>query len=195
MKKRLIICGIVIAVFIIGIAVWRSSTNKTANGDIQTATVTRKVFVKSVSSSGKSKANKSAELKFQTSGKLTWVNVAEGDTVTAFQAIAGLDVREVQKNLEKALVDYSNQRNDFDEMQKVTYHGIQNPDAALNDTAKRILETNQWDLNKAILDVELKHLALEYATLVTPIAGIVAHIDTPVPGVNITPATAVFEIV
>jgi HlyD family secretion protein len=50
-------------------------------------------------------------------------------------------------------------------------------------------------LETAVLDVELKHLAVEYATLITPIAGIVSHLDTPVAGVNITPATAVFEIV
>ncbi|MCX6793882.1 MAG: HlyD family efflux transporter periplasmic adaptor subunit, partial [Candidatus Gottesmanbacteria bacterium] len=100
-----------------------------------------------------------------------------------------------QKTLDKALRDYSSERNDFEEMWRVTYNGVQNPNTALTDTVKRILQKNQWDLDKAVLDVELKNLAVEYATLVTPIAGIVAHIDTLVPGVNITPATAVFEIV
>lgn len=72
---------------------------------------------------------------------------------------------------------------------------MSNPDSALTDTVKRILEKNQWDLEKAVLDVELKHLSLEFATLITPIAGIVTQVDTPVAGVNITPATAVFEVV
>lgn len=195
MKKKIIIISVAVFVLLAaGSAIQLSKTRSTAE-QIKTATVRQKTFSKSVQSSGKTKADKSAELKFQTSGKLTWVNVKEGDTVAAYQAIAGLDVREVQKTLDKALRDYSNERNDFEETWRVTYSGIQNPTTALTDTAKRILEKNQWDLDKAVLDVELKHLAVEYATLVTPIAGIVAHIDTAVAGVNITPATAVFEIV
>ncbi|MBI5620785.1 efflux RND transporter periplasmic adaptor subunit [Candidatus Gottesmanbacteria bacterium] len=162
---------------------------------IQTAVVKRMTFTKSIASSGKTKAVRAVELKFQTSGKLTWVGVKEGDRVEAYQAIAQLDSREVQKNLENELRDYVKQRNDFDEMWRVTYKGVNNPQTALTDTVKRILEKNQWDLEKAVLDVELKHLSLEYSTLVTPIAGIVTRVDTPVAGINITPATAVFEVV
>lgn len=195
MKKRLLIIGGILVVLAFGMGYRFVSAKKSANSTIQTAKAKRQLFVRSVSSSGKTRADKSADLKFQTSGKLTWVGVKEGDTVAAYQAIAGLDLRDVQKTLDKALRDYSSERNDFEEMWRVTYHGVQNPTTALTDTAKRILEKNQWDLDKAVLDVELKNLAVEYATLVTPIAGIVAHIDTPVPGVNITPATAVFEIV
>lgn len=195
MKKKIIVIGVAVLVLLGGwFAIQKSKTQNSAQ-QIKTATATQKTFTKSVQSSGKTKADTSAELKFQTSGKLTWVGVKEGDSVAAFQAIAGLDPREVQKTLDKALRVYSSQRNDFEEMWRVTYNGVQNPTTALTDTAKRILQKNQWDLDKAVLDVELKHLALEYATLITPIAGIVAHIDTPVAGVNITPASAVFEIV
>jgi len=167
---------------------------KTASA-VQTAMVKRATFTKTIASSGKTKATRTAELKFQTSGKLTWVGVKEGDRVTAYQAIATLDAREVQKNLENELRDYTKQRNDFEEMWRVTYKGTKDPQTALTDTVKRILEKNQWDLDKAILDVEVKHLSVEYATLTTPIAGIVTRVDTPVAGVNITPATAVFEVV
>jgi len=149
-------------------------------------------FTKTLTSSGKTKADKAVDLKFQTSGKLSWVKVKEGDTVLAYQALAGLDIREVQKTLEKALRDYSSERNDFD--QSSLDSPAYKPSDAANDTVRRILEKNQWDLEKAVLDVELKHLAVEYSTLVTPIAGIVTHIDTPVPGINITPATAVFSV-
>ena len=168
------------------------ATQKTASA-IATAKAHNQNFVKSISSSGKTAAEKSVELKFQTSGKLTWVGVKEGDTVGAYQAIAALDSREVRKNLEKALREYSKDRYDFEETWRVTYGG-KKPTDALTDTVKRILEKNQWDLELAVLDVELKSLAVEYATLVTPIAGIVTHVDTPVAGVNITPATAVFEV-
>lgn len=162
---------------------------------IKTAVVRRTTFDKTISSSGKTKAKKAVDLKFQTSGKLTWVGVKEGDNVSAYQAIASLDSREVRKNLEKALRDYSSERNDFEETWRVTYKGTSNPDSALTDTVKRILQKNQWDLEKAVLDVELKHLSFEYATLVTPISGIVTQVDIPIAGVNITPATAVFQVV
>lgn len=175
--------------------IWQSKTaSQKISPSISTAKVKRKDFLKIVSSSGKTAANKSVKLKFQTSGRLQWVGVKEGDAVRAYQAIASLDTREVQKSLEKALRDYSNERNDFEETWRVTYDG-KKPVNAFNDTIKRILEKNQWDLEKAVLDVELKRLAVEYSTLITPIAGIVTHIDTPVAGVNITPAAAEFEII
>lgn len=194
-KKK--IAAIIAAIAVIlggGTVVRQKAVSTEKSSSIKTATVKTGEFVKMVSASGKTKATRSADLKFQTSGRLSWVNVKEGDTVSEWQAIAGLDPREVQKNLEKALRDYASERNDFDEAQKVTYTG-HTPADALNDTMKRILEKNQWDLEKAVLDVELKNLSVEYATLITPITGIVTHIDTPVAGVNITPATAVFTVV
>lgn len=178
-----------------GVAYSKQQQTVKTTSSIHTAVAKRATFTKTVTSSGKTKATRTVELKFQTSGKLTWVGVKEGDRVNAYQAIAKLDVREVQKNLEKALRDYSAQRNDFEELWRVTYKGMKDPRDALTDTVKRILEKNQWSLDKAVADVELKNLSVEYATLVTPIAGIVTQVDTPVAGVNITPATAVFEVV
>lgn len=183
MKRGIIVIFVVLAV---GAGLWwRSNATAGSPTGIETAQVKKSDFIQSVSSSGKTKAAKSVDLKFQTSGKLTWVGVQEGNMVRPYQAIASMDVREVQKNLEKALRDYSSERSDFDEGKSLQF---------VSDAAKRILQKNQWDLEKAVLDVELKHLAVEYATLVTPIGGIVTHIDTPVAGINITPATAVFRI-
>ena len=170
---------------------------KDSSSSITVTTIKRNNFIKTISSSGKTSANTSVDLKFQTSGKLTWVGVKEGASVSAYQTLATLDSREVQKNLEKALRDYSNERNDFDEASQITY-GTRKTDATnnlLNDTVKRLLQKNQWDLEKTVLDVELKSIAMEYSSLVTPIGGMVTHIDTPVAGVNITPATAVFQVV
>ncbi len=187
---------LLLALLLVGIAVivWvnRSQTQNAAAG-ITTKTVSRRDFTKTLSSSGKTKADVSVELKFQASGKLAWVGVKEGASVSAYQTLATLDSREVQKNLEKSLRDYSSQRNDYEQTWRVTYDG-KKPNDAFNDTIRRILEKNQWDLEKSVLDVELKHLAVEFASLVTPIAGIVTRIDTPVAGVNITPATAVFAV-
>ncbi|MCX6816519.1 MAG: efflux RND transporter periplasmic adaptor subunit [Candidatus Beckwithbacteria bacterium] len=142
-----------------------------------------------VTASGKVKSATEVNLQFQTAGQLAWVGVKEGDYVNKWQALASLDQKQLKKTLQKYLLDFSKERNDFDEALKVTYR-----DTALTDTISRILQKNQYDLDKAVLDVELQDITLKYATLITPISGIVTHIDTPVSGVNIIPAAAVFTV-
>ncbi|MEK7514100.1 MAG: HlyD family efflux transporter periplasmic adaptor subunit [Patescibacteria group bacterium] len=100
-----------------------------------------------------------------------------------------MDKRELQLNLKKYLLDFSKERHDFDEDLKVTYQ-----DKALTDTINRILAKNQSDLDKTVLDVEIKDLAIKLATLISPIDGIVTHIDVPVPGVNVLSTTANFTV-
>jgi RND family efflux transporter MFP subunit len=155
----------------------------------QTVEVKKEDLRLSISATGTVQSENQVDLKFQTSGLLNWVGVKEGDKVQKWQAIASLDKRELEKNLIKTLKDYSKERADFDEETKVTYK-----DQIITDTIKRILEKNQFDLDKAVIDVELKDIVLKLASLVTPIAGIVTHVDVPVAGVNITPAGATFTI-
>ena len=162
-KKRMFIA---IGVCVLLLGGWWMVSRKTTlaskgNGAVETAKVNRSTFIKSITSSGKTAADRAVTLRFQTSGLLTWVGVKEGDSVTKGQVIATLDSREVQKSLEKSLHDYAATRNDFEETWRVTYKGIENPDSALTDTVKRVLQKNQWNLEKAVLDVELKHLSYE----------------------------------
>lgn len=162
---------------------------------VATTKVKRKTIQKVISASGKIKSKKEVELKFQTSGKLAWVGVKEGDFVKEWQAIAGLDKRELGKQLEKSLRDYTKERWDFEQERKD--YNVNTDDLSnytLTNEARRILEKNQFDLEKAVLDVELKDIALKFAALITPISGIVTRVDTPVAGINITPANAVFVV-
>lgn len=193
-RKKWIIVGIGIVLTAL-LLFWFSKTRTNSqNTSIETAAASQKTLVKTISSSGKTKAKRSAVLKFQTGGKLTWVGVSQGDHVYAYQAVAKLDPRQVEKTLKESLIDYSKERNDFEETWRVTYKGTHNPDEALTDTIKRILQKNQWDLDRAVLDVELKALAVEYATLTSPIDGIVTKVFTPVAGVNILSTTEIVEI-
>jgi len=50
--------------------------------------VKKKDLLESVSASGKVEAEEEAVLTFQTSGRLAWVGVKEGDRVEQWQAIA-----------------------------------------------------------------------------------------------------------
>jgi RND family efflux transporter MFP subunit len=144
-------------------------------------------LIKTVSASGKIKADKEVTLKFQTSGKLVWVGVKEGDSVKARQAIASLDKEELKKELDQELIDYMNERWDLEqdrEDQRVPDNQLDK--YGLSNAVKRALEQAQFDLNRTVLDVEIQNIAIKLATLITPISGIVTKIDNPVPGVNIT---------
>jgi len=152
-------------------------------------TVSKQDVSKQVTASGIIISETQVDLKFQTAGQLAWVGVKKGDYVNQWQALASLDQRELKKNLQNELRDYSKERNDFEEDIRETYK-----DTVLTDTFKRILQKNQWDLEKTVLDVEIDDIALKFATLITPIAGIVTHIDVPIAGINITAAKAVFTI-
>jgi len=133
-------------------------------------------------------ADKQVSVKFKTSGKLTWVGVKVGDKVKKGQILASLDKRELQKSFEKKANAYLSERWDFEQTQDNYQEAKDNH--LITDAIKRILDKAQFDLNSSVLDYELAHLAIEYASLISPIDGIVISIDEPIAGVNITPATA-----
>jgi RND family efflux transporter MFP subunit len=154
---------------------------------ILTQTVSRGDVLKTVSVTGEISANKFVNLSFQTGGTLTYLGVKTGDTVKAYQTIANLDQRTVQKNLQIALANYAEQRNTFDATEQT--YGDAKSQNANSDQMRRILEDNQYDLNKAVDSVELQDLVRQQSILYTPIAGIVTRADAVASGINITPAT------
>jgi len=142
--------------------------------------------------SGTIQAHEVANLTFQTSGLLTWVGVREGDWVKKWQGIASLDKKELQKRLDRQLNLYLTNRWDFEQLQD-DYQETKERHL-ITDQIKRILEKAQFSLDNAVIDVELADLAKRLATISTPIEGIVIRVDTPNPGINITPA-ATFIVV
>lgn len=180
MNKKLLVVIVVAIILVGGIIIQRNSAARNNAVKIETARVTRKDLSETVASSGKTKATELVDLHFQAGGRLAWVGVKEGDVVSTGQTLASLDAQELKKNLDKALRDYSKERNDFEEDQHITYNG-----QLFTDTVKRILEKNQWDLEKAVMDVELKDIALKWSYLISPIAGVVTNITNPIAGVNV----------
>lgn len=138
--------------------------------------------------SGEVDADEKTTLRFQTSGRLAWVGVKKGDYVKKYQTVATLDQKEVKKKLEKDLQSYLKSRADFDQSRD-------DNKVVVSDTVKRVLEKAQFDLNKAVLDVEIQNLSVEYSSLFSPIEGFVTRVASPYAGVNITPTQAEFEIV
>lgn len=180
---------LIIVLLIAGFIFTRFTAAKPSTKKEQPHTVKKEDLKEVLSLSGKIDADESITLRFQTSGKLVWVGVKEGDAVKKYQSIASLDQREIKSRLNKYLNSYMKTRWDF-EQTKDNYK-----DTIVIDSVKRILEKSQFDLNNSVLDVEIQNLALEFANLWTPIDGVVTRVESPKAGVNITPAQAEFDIV
>ncbi len=179
-KKRSLIIIIILAV--VGFILYPKPPKP-----LETATVKRNDIVQSISATGTIDADKSVNLNFLTAGKLVYIGAKKGDTVKAGQTIATLDQRSLQKNLEQTLRTYSEQRNSFDTLQESNQNHT--PQDALNISMKRLLQNNQYDLEKTIASVELQQLVLEQSVLTTPISGVLVRSDAEIAGVNITPTT------
>lgn len=173
---------------LIAFAIYKSQTGTKLEG-VSTTTVKQETIKETLTLSGTIDADERAVLAFQTSGMLTSVAVKEGDFVKKGQFIASLDQNDLKKRLQKQLNTYAVSRSVFDQT-KADYK-----DVALNDAISRKLDQSQYTLNNAVIDVELTDIAVKYASIYSPIDGIVTSISTPIPGINVTPVTAQFEIV
>ena len=194
LRKRWYLIVIILA--IIGFLLYRQNATKVKATKQTTHKVTKKTIKDTLSLSGKIEATEKVALRFQSSGKLTWVGVKEGDYVKKYQTLATLDQRDIQKRLQKYLNTYSQQRLTFDQTKdddREVIIGLLTPDQ--RQRTMRAYEKSQFDLNNSVLDVELQSIAAESANLISPIDGVVTHADTLQAGVNITPATAEFDIV
>jgi RND family efflux transporter MFP subunit len=161
----------------------------------ETVAAERKDLVQTLEVSGEIAAERKVTLRFQTGGKLAWVGVKEGDWVKQWAAVASLDKSILKKNLAKFLNDYMHQRWDFDQIRENNLVTSDNYDEySFSNTVERLIEQEQFLLNKTVLDVEIQDLTNKLATLVAPMAGVVTRVDAPVAGVNVTAADAI-EIV
>lgn len=194
-KIAAIIGSIIFLIAILTVPKRATSYLKGPTEKYKTAKVKKQNLLQTISTSGKVQAENQVTLKFQTSGKLAWVGVKEGDDVKQWQAIASLDKQELKKKLKKELNDYMNERWDFEqgrETYEVTTDDLDR--YTLTNEIRRILEKAQFDLNNTVIDVEIADLTEKLATIVSPIDGIVTKIESPIAGVNITPATAEFTV-
>ena len=184
-KKLLLVVAVsIIAAVFLGQRVLVSSFFGIGGKELKTETVVKGSIKQTVTASGEIMAEKKADLQFQANGKVAWVGVEKGDEVKKGQALASLDLREYKKTLEKKLRDYSKTRWDF-EQYRDDYDVVGELDKnILTDAEKRILEKSQFDLDKAVLDVELVDIALKNATLSSPITGEVTDIGDLVAGEN-----------
>lgn len=192
-KKRWYL--ILLAIFVIGFIIYKNNISSKAKNKVDSYVIKRENLKEILTLSGEIDASEKATLKFQTSGRLAWVGVKEGDYVKKYQTLASLDQRDIKNRLTKYLNTFSVSRNSFEQTIDDNWNLQYDLSGSIRREAERVLKNNQFSLENAVLDVEYQNLSLEYANLWTPIDGIVTHISVPFAGVNITPAGANFEVV
>src|SRR3990167_5798103 len=181
-KKRwyLILIILAIPIFIF----FQNKQASSSQDQPDTYRVKKETLEETLSLSGEIDADEKVALKFQTSGRLAWVGVKEGDTVKKYQTIASLDQRDLKNRLQKYLNTFVSQRLTFEQTQDDYWNEQFDLSETVRANAERVLQDAQYDLNNAVLDVELQSLTVEYANLWTPIAGVVTRIDVPFSGVT-----------
>jgi len=187
MVKKYRLIFIILAVAGIGFGGYKFFTKDKGYTTYKTQT---QKLMETIELSGRVDAGKRADLRFQTSGLLTYLPFKENDQVKKYQTIAALDSRQIKKTLNKYLNTYSIQRNTFEQTKDDNQDEIVND---VKDTIKRLLETNQFQLNNSILDVELQDLALQLSRIYAPFDGIITSLPVKTTNVNIL-YTDVFQI-
>jgi RND family efflux transporter MFP subunit len=185
--------------FVVGLGLFLFQQQKPSVASDKTSTpytVSKVALSDSLSLSGNIDAEEHVTLRFQTPGNLAWVGVKEGDTVKKYQAVASLDQRDLKKRMEKYLNTYKVSRWSYDQAQSDSKdENMGGLSDGAKDKLRRLADEAQFNLNNAVADVELQTLALQYATLTTPIDGVVTRVTSPYAGVNIIPTQAEFEVI
>ena len=184
-----LIIGLVFGIKTISAQSVKPTTVKYDSKKDKLVTPTRQDITDQITLAGSISASGIANLKFLNPGKLAWVGVKVGDKVKKWQAIAGLDQQELKKSLQTQFNNYRSQFSQFWDTQK-TYK-----DMVISDTIQRILDRSNYSLDNSVINYEIADMAIKESTLVSPLAGVVVSLDQPVPGTNVTPATANFTIV
>ena len=184
---------LIILLLVIGYFVY---TNIQKNNEAQAETyIVEKITLQDILAlSGEINANEKIDLHFQSGGRLSWVGVKEGDVVKKYQGIASLDQRQLEKTLQKYLNTYSKERTNFDQETEDNDSQLIALSQDLRDRTKRLMSSEQSDLNNAVIDVELQAIAKEYSFLSTPIEGVVTQVDAPSAGMNVS-VTDIYQVI
>ncbi len=183
--------SLIIALVLLIIVGSRIKANSSQKNEIITESPVVQNITKTLELTGYIDAKEKANLKFVAPSRLSWVGVKEGDRVRKWQAIASVDTRTLQKQLQLDLNNFAKEFNDHDQsLDNYDYYG----ESDISTENRRILENAQYDLNNSVIAVEIRDLAVRLSSIISPINGIVTRVDQPNAGVNIS-VTDIFQIV
>lgn len=169
-KTRLLLL-LLFVLIITGIYIYSQNNNKTAA--IQFIEVKKQDLRSTVSASGVLTGKQTSDLKFLSSGKLSYINVELGDTVQNGQVVAGLDAQTLQIALQQA-------RNTLVAKQAAAQKiedEVKNHDTDESFEQKTKRTAAQTDSNNAYDGVKAAERNLQDAILVSPISGIVTQVN------------------
>jgi len=185
-KITLVALGLlaVLAVFVVrSIALKRASQESYA---VQKEEVTEELIL-----SGQIKADNYAQLSFQSSGKLAWVGVKQGDKVQRGLALIKLDTIKLAADLQRAYADLRSAQATLDKV----HEDVKGHSADETFTQRETRTTAEVANDKAYDAVTKAQEDLRNATLFAPFTGIVSYLAHSAPGVNVLFSEAQIELV
>jgi membrane fusion protein, macrolide-specific efflux system len=166
-RRNIIVAAAAIVVLGTVLGVWLS-TGSSASSPLEVTTqvvkVTTGTMKQTVSASGTIEPASTADLNFGVSGKVTAVNVATGQTVTAGQTLATVDSSALQVDVESAQASLTSAQD------KLTTDQSADAEASQIDSDEASVTTAETQLTTAQTD-------LADANLTSTIAGTVASVD------------------
>lgn len=136
-KKKLkwIIPVVVIIVLAAGGFIWYRTTatqrSVASRSTYQTSRLATGSLTATISASGNVRNNQSANINWQTSGKVSAINVHIGESVKADQTIAALDPTSLSQNMIQAQADLATAQTNLDNLKKPTALAIAQAQAAI----------------------------------------------------------------
>ncbi len=166
MKRNvLIIGGIVMVLLVIGVfLIPRFTVSASTTTTVQTATVTRGSLVATVSAAGNVSVPEDAVLAFQTSGRVTQVNVQVGDPVKKGQVLMQLDTTDLEASLKSAQISLASAQASYDQTMTDLQFALRNAQANLA-TAKANLEAAKAKNDQNPNSLIVAKAALDKATI------------------------------
>lgn len=192
MKKFLklpkkILIPVLIVILLLGYFLLRPKNN---TPKLQFAAVKRQDIRSTVSSSGTLTGKDSVNLKFKSAGKLAYLNVKTGDSVEAFQTIAGLDTQQLSIDLQQAQNTLRDKQATVDKI----LDDVKNHSTDESFTQKQTRTTAEAARDSAVDSVKEAQRAFQDDVLISPISGLITQAD-PVPGQNVSASDVIAQVV
>lgn len=178
------------ALFVVGLVFWRLVIYP-RNKDVKTHEVKKDTVSEILILSGEVKALEHANLRFQSSGEITWVGVSEGDKVKKGQALARLDTRSLYAAHQQAKADLRNAQATLDRV----YDDVKGHDTDETFTQKETRTAAEIAKDKAYWALQIAEENLANAVLTAPFDGVVAQITNPFTGMSVLYTKSQFEVV
>lgn len=194
MKNKWVILGLILAG---GLFWWSRGSVSAVSKDVKSVNVERKDLKDELTFSGTVDATEKATLRFQSSGKLVYVGVKEGDKIAKYKLLGQLDTAELKKRFDRYMNTHRKNYNSFEQGEQDNKDFETNAEIGevQKKTIRRTLMDNALDLGNAVIDVELQEMAIKDSYLYSPIPGIVTRVGNPIAGAYITPTQGEFEVV